>query len=289
MAFQDLLADLRNSRVTADLACTRVELVRSREREDFVTSRTGTDLWALFGEDSPEAAVHRRTPWFMKTEAPPAGIDYLTVINTLCVGPTYEVALAGTSTVISGALIEGTAYNIVSFHAHAAPIPAPSVLVGDVGASTIQRLAPMSSLKAQAMSLLALAEREEFEFGEDSVLSQSFASLVTEHGVRAVHALHDALSARPPSTNVMGQLLREVGRMLHKTSHHIRKSILLEHLKSRSVRVRHAAATGLAELDDPTTIPALEMLHGREDSGRLKRHIARVLEQLRETARCRGC
>ncbi len=58
---------------------------------------------------------------------------------------------------------------------------------------------------------------------------------------------------------------------------------LLRSLAAPDVRVRHIAATGLAELDDPAAIPELQRALAVEHSERLRAHLRLVLDQLQAT------
>lgn len=139
----------------------------------------------------------------------------------------------------------------------------------------------MSKLKARATTILATAEHEDFEFGVDSALARGIASVVAEHGTRALHALQDVLQARQPGVEVLGEFLREIGRVPHPASRDLRRELLVRYLQSPTVQVRHMATTGLAELRDRLATKYLEAAYQVEQSQRLKRHIARTIDYLR--------
>jgi hypothetical protein len=61
------------------------------------------------------------------------------------------------------------------------------------------------------------------------------------------------------------------------------RAVLLRFLAAPDVRVRHIAATGLAELDDPAAIPELQRALAVEHSERLRAHLRVVLDQLQAT------
>jgi hypothetical protein len=138
-------------------------------------------------------------------------------------------------------------------------------------------------LKSCIRDMLSAAEHEELEIGVESVFSHQIISLLAEHGANATEALGEVLRDKLASDAVMGVLLRQLGRIQQKSSHQVRLKLLSDILRARSVQVRHAAATGLAELDDPNAIPALELACQRERHERPREHFALVLEQLRET------
>jgi len=138
-------------------------------------------------------------------------------------------------------------------------------------------------LKSRIHEDLSAAEHEELEIGVESVFSRKVINLLAEHGSNAVEALAEVLQDKLASDAVMGILLRQLGRIQQKSSHAMRRKLLSDLLRARSVQVRHAAATGLAELDDPDAIPALELARQRERHDRPREHFDLVLEQLRET------
>jgi hypothetical protein len=133
-------------------------------------------------------------------------------------------------------------------------------------------------LKSRIRVVLTDAEHEELEIGVQSTFSRRLLALVAEHGKRAVEALNE----------LMGILLRELGRVRDESSRQVRRKLLSDLLRSRYVQVRHASATGLAELDDPEAIPALETAIDRERFDAPREHLALVLDQLRDTQRWLG-
>ncbi len=198
------------------------------------------------------------------------------------------IAASGTTGTFFATLRDISAHTLsASFMEPSTNLTSPvQILQGGQGTS-LKVLSPMPALRANASSILRRAEHEDFEFGTSSVLSRSLASLVGNHGVRAIHALRDVLRSESPSPAIMGELLREVGRLQHKASRDLRKRLLIEYLQSPSIQMRHVAATGLAELDDPAAIPALETaFRAAGNSDRLRQHITAVLRQLRDTAAC---
>jgi len=130
---------------------------------------------------------------------------------------------------------------------------------------------------------LSDAEHEELEIGIQSTFSRQLLTLFAEHGANAVEALGEVLRDKLASDTVMVMLLRQLGRIRQESSRPMRRKLLSDLLRARSVQVRHAAATGLAELDDPEAIPALELARNRERHEQPREHFELVLEQLRET------
>jgi len=139
-------------------------------------------------------------------------------------------------------------------------------------------------LKSRFSVALADARSEEFEVGTVSNFSQRIARLILMYGGDAFGTLAATLSdARVPVT-VLGELFRTLGRVRNVTTHDDQRDFLLRSLGAPDVRVRHVAATGLAELDDPVTIPALQAALAAERSERLRMHLRLVLDQLQATS-----
>jgi hypothetical protein len=141
-------------------------------------------------------------------------------------------------------------------------------------------------LNTRVNDLLTEARRENFEFGSDSTLSHEIARLLRRYGADMVDALDIILRSPTFGVDVLGELVRTLGRVPDVSTRPLRRDVLLRLLRSPLIRVRHVAATGLAELDDPNTIPALTLAIDEERSERLRAHLYRVIEQLRDTQRC---
>jgi hypothetical protein len=179
-----------------------------------------------------------------------------------------------------------------SFVIHAAPFGAGADLspsfashIASVNDTTPRTFAVRRNyLKSRFSVALADAKSEEFEVGTDSNFSQRIARLVLMYGGDAFGTLAATLTdARVPVT-VLGELFRAVGRIRHSTTKDDQREFLLRFLGAPDVRVRHVAATGLAELDDPATIPALQTALTAERSERLRMHLQLVLDQLQATS-----
>jgi hypothetical protein len=143
----------------------------------------------------------------------------------------------------------------------------------------------VASLLPQIRAILTNAEYEDLETGVASEFSRELSAFVARHGVSAIQALEEALESRLPSSVVMSVLSRLLGRMPDPQTHSLRRRLLVALLRSNAVQVRYAAAAGLAALDDPQAIPALEQAITREKHDRPQAHLQLVLNQLRDTER----
>ena len=139
-------------------------------------------------------------------------------------------------------------------------------------------------LRARSSIALSEGKAESFEFGMDSQLSQRLSRLVLVYGTETVQALIGVLAEGPISISVLGEVFRTLGRIHSETTRDARRALLLHYLNTGDLRVRHVAATGLASLDDPAAIPALEKMLMSEGSEKFRMHLRQVLTQLRATS-----
>lgn len=154
-------------------------------------------------------------------------------------------------------------------------------------ASTIPDAAGIriAALKPWVTTVLENAEYEDLEIGVASIFSQRLSEFIDTYGVSAIDALREALETRLPSSVVMSVLLRELGGISDGRTRRQRRDLLSSLLRSNSVQVRYAASAGLAALDDPEAIPALERALASETHARPQEQLQLVLDQLRDTRR----
>ena len=93
-----------------------------------------------------------------------------------------------------------------------------------------------------------------------------------------------------PNTNeeIAGEALRRIGEVVDEASRKYRLDVLTRALRSPSSRLRYAAAIGLASMDEPDAIPPILEAMAVESYPIVLRTFRQVLEQLEDTARCRG-
>jgi hypothetical protein len=106
-------------------------------------------------------------------------------------------------------------------------------------------------------SLLELAAEEEFETGMESNLSAGLIALIARFPEKSMEALTGILRSRNVSNQVLGEILRVLGRVEGKATAELRFVLLVSHLKHRSAIIRDAAAVGLALLGDSRAVPFL--------------------------------
>ncbi len=130
------------------------------------------------------------------------------------------------------------------------------------------------------------AANEEFEEGAQSSFSRTLVSLIVTFGNDTLKAIEQLLDSPAVDPEVAGEALRQIGVVRHDDSKKYRRVILEQQLRSPSPRRRYAAALGLAAMDDPGAISALEETIVVEQDLRLRRYLSLVLEQLQDTDRC---
>ncbi len=143
-----------------------------------------------------------------------------------------------------------------------------------------------SQLLTRRLSLtFAAAIDEHFEDGVASDFSRTLIGLVEAYGVAAVAHLERQLTAERVNEEVFEETLRWLAAVDHQGSYKYRLALLQRYLGSPSPRIRDAAGLGLAALDDPSAIPALEKAIATEDHAEVRQGLQQALDQLYETSR----
>ena len=130
------------------------------------------------------------------------------------------------------------------------------------------------------------AAEEVFEYGMESRLSRTLGFLVQRYSNDAVAELDRALLQEDAVLEVREEALLQLGSIEHKPTQRSRLYLLIKHLKSNLVSVRDSAALGIAAMDDPLAIPPLRHAVQVEPSGRLRKDLQLVLDQLMATKGC---
>lgn len=129
------------------------------------------------------------------------------------------------------------------------------------------------------------AATEDFDDGVQSSFAGTLSALIVLFGNDALKAVEQLLDSPRVDPEVAGEALRQIGAMKHDVSQKYRRVILEQELLSPSPRRRYAAALGLAAMDDPAAISAVEQALAVEREPRLHRYLSPVLEQLQDTER----
>jgi hypothetical protein len=145
----------------------------------------------------------------------------------------------------------------------------------------------ISGAAYQAADIFAAAVDDAFEDGMDSRFTRRLEELVERHGPAALIAIEGLLASPGTSAEVAVEALKWLGAHPHPASHTRRRALVERFLASPSSRVRYGAALGLAGVDDPASLAALDAAIRRERHPRLATFFQLVTDQLEATRRCR--
>ena len=135
-------------------------------------------------------------------------------------------------------------------------------------------------LSSEIESLLAAAENESFEDGVDSVLSMELQRLVLRHGELTLAIIGDLLLANRLAPHVAAEALGCLGGMKNEATREARRQLLESSLASPSHVTRNGAVTGLSNLCDPRSLPALQAAAQREEYRLLRANIFQLVAHL---------
>ena len=132
--------------------------------------------------------------------------------------------------------------------------------------------------------LFSMAENITFEVGMTNDFSEALERAIEVMGVPILVEIKRIILNEESSLTVAAETMRYIGNIESPTYRAERRELLETCLlNSRFVWVRDGAGLGLASLDDPQSIPALEIAIAKESNQELKEDLLQVLEQLEET------
>ena len=142
--------------------------------------------------------------------------------------------------------------------------------------------------------IVAESAWENFADGMESALSRKIHSMIRARGGEAVEAIGALIKNELADAEAAEEILRQVGYSEDAPTYDARLELLVDCLFSPKARVRDAASLGIAGMDDPAAIDALETALANEPTEFIRYSLTLVLEQLRETekemgeAKCRA-
>ncbi len=154
-----------------------------------------------------------------------------------------------------------------------------------ISTSTGTAQGPAEKLRHRMTSLFLAAREERLEDGVASALSRGLVRVIETYGNAGVAALEMILADPHVNDDVAAEALRWLPFVRNDESHKYRLTILKQALSSTAIRVRDAAIVGLASLDDPGALAALEMAIEGERCGELREQMLLVRDQLERTGR----
>ncbi|RMF82800.1 MAG: HEAT repeat domain-containing protein [Chloroflexi bacterium] len=137
-----------------------------------------------------------------------------------------------------------------------------------------------TSIVVEYQNLFSIARDEYFEDGIESDFSTELAKLFQRDGHQAVDIIANLLNDKHVNPEVVGETLRCIGEIENADTHLQRRLLLENSLRHSSPIVRDRAGLGLASMDDPAAIPALEQAIAREQIVQLREDLQQVLDQL---------
>src|SRR3989442_1420638 len=136
---------------------------------------------------------------------------------------------------------------------------------------------------------VALAGKEWFEDGVESEFSRALSTLLHTYKGTALAPVETFFASPSTNVEVAVEAARWLGRVDHPTSHRYRRTLLEKVLMSTpSTRLRHGAASGLAAMDDASSLLMVMEARDRETNQRLRRFLQLVVDQLERTRACRS-
>lgn len=128
--------------------------------------------------------------------------------------------------------------------------------------------------------IFSVADDVLFENGFESDFSQALARAICVYGDSAIAEVDHLIRKKCVRQDVAEEALRVIGRISHESSRPYRKWLLERELVEGNAATRDAASLGIADMDDPSSIPALERAIALEPSDILREDLRMVLRQL---------
>ncbi len=134
--------------------------------------------------------------------------------------------------------------------------------------------------------LFSLATFIDLEPGMANEFSEGLEEAIEKYGELALGAVESLVLNKETKPSIAMEALQYIGYTDSEKWHDERRRTIERCLlRSPSAWIRDGAGLGLASLDDPKSIPALEKAILNETSGALKEDLTLVLHQLRDTLR----
>lgn len=124
---------------------------------------------------------------------------------------------------------------------------------------------------------------EVFEDGMDTVFSSGLKHIILNHGENAIYALEKVIASPHADVEIVEEVLRQISHIDDRSTHLHRLALLERELELPNSRIRDAASLGIAAMDDPKSIPALQKAICNEQYGQLRKNLEEVLAQLQDT------
>ncbi len=141
-----------------------------------------------------------------------------------------------------------------------------------------------STVKNEVDRLFSLAAFIDLEAGMTNSFSIGLEQIIIKHGDIALQQIRKLILNEESSILVAMEALKYIGNLDSPEWFDERRDLLEACLlKSSHAWLKDSAGLGLSFMDDPRSIPALELATERETNEELKEDLLQVLEQLKET------
>ena len=119
--------------------------------------------------------------------------------------------------------------------------------------------------------------------GWDADFASELNRIIQRFGEAAIEELELELQDGQRAAEIAEEIVFQLGAIEHEPTRNKRFSILGQYLKSNDVRLRHMAALGFAEMNDPLAGDELRQAVSIKPSARLRRNLNRIIEKLERT------
>lgn len=136
-------------------------------------------------------------------------------------------------------------------------------------------------LSRQIEPIFLRGKEERFEDGMESEFARSLAGVIESYNLLALVQIAKKVSEATSNLDVAGEALRLIGRLEDSRTRDVRRVMLELALSNSHPTLRDAASLGLASIDDPRSIPALEKAVSLEQIAELREDMQSVVDQLR--------
>jgi hypothetical protein len=147
--------------------------------------------------------------------------------------------------------------------------------------SPIPRLSSEAELIAEVQEAMVELHSQSQDEDESNASSHRLESLIVAKDKVAVRSIDLVISGGGLKASVVGETLELIGRIEHPSTADLRRFLLEKNLFNRSGLIRDYSGIGLSLMDDPRSIPSLELAIGREAHPALRKDFEQVLAQLR--------
>lgn len=142
-------------------------------------------------------------------------------------------------------------------------------------------------VESRFSSAVAFAADEWFEDGTESTFARTLSTLIYVYGNAAIAAVERYLGSPDANIEIAVEASQWLGEVEHPDSRNYRKTLLEKTLlRGSTARLRHGAATGLAALDDPSSLPIVVEALQVESNRALRQFLELLAGQLGRTQAC---